>query len=128
MFTYLRPVSLVSDHGQGYFIKENEEMLEQKRIKVPLMLRGKNIPNGECLEMVQSMDLFPIILSAIGIEDFKDRDGIVPKYFGGSIERSYAISETFFPETPYRATINDKVHKFFFLRQKAYVEWMEDLF
>lgn len=107
-------VSLVSDHGQGYFIKENEEMLEQKRIKVPLMLRGKNIPNGECLEMVQSMDLFPIILSAIGIEDFKDRDGIVPKYFGGSIERSYAISETFFPETPYRATINDKVHKFFF--------------
>lgn len=107
-------VSLVSDHGQGYFIRENEEMLEQERIKVPFMLRGKNIPQGECFEMVQSMDLFPIILNSIGIEDFKDRDGIVPKYFGGGVGRSYTISETFFPKTPYKATINDKVHKFFF--------------
>ena len=64
--------------------------------------------------MVQSMDLFPIILNSIGIEDFKDRDGIVPKYFGGGVGRSYTISETFFPKTPYKATINDKVHKFFF--------------
>ena len=38
----------------------------------------------------------------------------MPKYFWGSVERSYTMSETFFPKTPYKATINDKVHKFFF--------------
>lgn len=107
-------ISLISDHGQGYFIENGGELLDEKRIKVPLMIRGKDIKAGKCNEMIQGLDLFPIILKSANITDFNDRDGNLPKYFGGNKERQYCISETIFPDTPYKAVINDKEFSFYF--------------
>ncbi|NFQ87861.1 sulfatase [Clostridium botulinum] len=105
-------ISVVADHGQGYFIKD--EFLDDGRIKTAMMFRGKGIPKGECTELTQGMDLFPVMLNAAQIKDVDLKDGNVPKYFGGESEREYVYSESIFCNDPYRATINDKVHKFFF--------------
>ena len=104
-------VSIFSDHGQGYFIEDGKDMLEEERVKVPLMIKGKNISSGQYDEMIQAYDMYRIILNAIGIED---KFNNVPKYFGGNKERDYTISESIFPNETYKATINDKYYKFFF--------------
>ncbi|AWZ48185.1 sulfatase [Clostridiaceae bacterium 14S0207] len=106
-------VSLIADHGQGYFVKSGK-FLDDGRTKIAMMLRGKNIPKGKCDEMVQGLDLFPIILNSINIKNENLNDGNIPKYFGGTKGRKYTYSESIFPKSPYRATINDLKHKFFF--------------
>ncbi|KEH94435.1 sulfatase-like hydrolase/transferase [Clostridium massiliodielmoense] len=105
-------ISLVADHGQGYFIKD--KFLDEGRTKVAMMFRGKNIPKGICNEMIQGLDLFPIILKGAEIKNVDLKDGNVPKHFGGEKKREYTYSESIFPQSPYRATINDLEHKFFF--------------
>ncbi|KEI10662.1 sulfatase-like hydrolase/transferase [Clostridium botulinum C] len=105
-------ISLVADHGQGYFVKD--KFLDDGRTKVAMMFKGKNIPKGECNEMVQGLDLFPIILNAAEIKDVDLKDGNIPKYFGGEKERKFTYTESIFPGSPYRAVINDFQHKFFF--------------
>ncbi|MCD3194091.1 sulfatase-like hydrolase/transferase [Clostridium botulinum C] len=105
-------ISLVADHGQGYFIKD--KFLDDGRTKVAMMFRGKNIPIGKCSEMIQGLDLFPIILNAAEINDVHLKDGNLPKYFGGKKGREFTYTESIFPGSPYRATINDLDHKFFF--------------
>lgn len=107
-------VSIFSDHGQGYFIEDGKDMLEEERVKVPLMIKGKNISSGQYDEMIQAYDMYRIILNAIGIEDKFNNDANLPKYFGGNKEREYTISESIFPNETYKATINDKYYKFFF--------------
>ena len=89
-------------------------MLEEERVKVPLMIKGKNISSGQYDEMIQAYDMYRIILNAIGIEDKFNNDANLPKYFGGNKERDYTISESIFPNETYKATINDKYYKFFF--------------
>ncbi|MGL4731437.1 MAG: sulfatase-like hydrolase/transferase [Clostridium sp.] len=106
-------ISLFADHGQGYLV-ESDEFLDEERIKVPMLFRGKNIPKGNCDELIQGLDLFPIIFKSIGLNEYEIGDGNVPKYFDGKSEREYVISESIFPKSPYRFSINDKEHKFFF--------------
>ncbi|KOC33806.1 sulfatase-like hydrolase/transferase [Clostridium botulinum] len=106
-------VTLISDHGQGYLI-ETDKFLEEQRTKVPMMLRGKNIPKGVCAEMVQGLDLFPIVLNAAGINNADLKDGNIPKYFGGKEERKFTYTESIFPGSVYRAVINDLDYKLFF--------------
>ncbi|KGM92768.1 sulfatase [Clostridium novyi A str. 4552] len=106
-------VTLISDHGQGYLI-ETDKFLEEQRTKVPMMLRGKNIPKGVCSEMVQGLDLFPIVLNAARINNADLKDGNIPKYFGGKEERKFTYTESIFPGSMYRSVINDLDYKFFF--------------
>lgn len=105
-------ISLFSDHGQGYLIKDNE-FLEEERTKVPMMFRGKNIIKGRCDDLISGLDLNSIILNSLDMEDSIKSDMIVPKYFGGK-GREYVYTESIFPGSPYYASINDKKHKFFF--------------
>ncbi|GAA0078699.1 sulfatase-like hydrolase/transferase [Clostridium sp. CTA-5] len=106
-------VSLVADHGQGYLIN-SDEFLDEERTKIAMMFRGKNIPKGQCNEFIAGLDLFPIILNSLCKKDFNIKDGNISKYFGGDKNREHVYSETIFPGSPYQATINDKIHKFFF--------------
>ncbi|NFE10608.1 sulfatase [Clostridium botulinum] len=106
-------VSLVADHGQGYLVK-SDEFLDEERTKVAMMFRGKNIPKGKCEEFIAGLDLFSIILKSIYIKNYDKKDANIPRYFGGNKERDYVYSETIFPNSPYQASINDKTHKFFF--------------
>ena len=121
LFNYIRDnfredeiiISLISDHGQGYLV-ESDEFLDEERIKVPMFFKGKGIPKGVCNELLQGLDLFPIIFKSIGLSNSEIGDGNIPKYFDGTRGRDYVISESIFPESPYRISINDKEHKFFF--------------
>lgn len=121
LFNYIRDnyeendilVSLVADHGQGYLVKSGE-FLDEERTKIPMMFRGKNIPKGNCTELISGLDLMPIMLNAIGAKMFDKKDGNIPKYFGGDISRKYAYSECIFPNAPYYATLNDEKYKLFF--------------
>lgn len=106
-------ISLFSDHGQGYILNDTE-FLGDQRTKIPFMIKGKGIPKGQCNELISSLDIFPTILKCIGINDYNIKDGNLPKYFGGNSERKYTITESIFPQSPYRAVINDCVHSFFF--------------
>lgn len=106
-------ISLISDHGQG-FLTESNEFLDETRSNISMMFRGKNIPQGECNELISILDLFPIISNSINmnIKDYKDSN--LPKYFGGNTSRNYTLTESLYPNFPYFAVINDYKYKLFF--------------
>lgn len=110
-------VSLISDHGQGFLI-EGDEFLDKERTKVAMMYKGKNIPKGECNELISTMDFFPIILKSIGIEKYDYKESNVPKYFGGETSRNFTYTESLYPSSPYYAAINDKKYEFLFKTKK----------
>ncbi|SHE57219.1 sulfatase-like hydrolase/transferase [Clostridium fallax] len=121
LFNYIRDnykddeiiINMISDHGQGYLVK-SDEFLDEERTNTVMMFRGKNIPKGICKEFVQGLDLFPIVFNSLGIKNYNIKDGNIPKWFGGEKEREYTYTETIFPGSPYAAVINDENHKFFF--------------
>lgn len=106
-------ISLFADHGQGYLV-DSDNFLDDGRTNTAMMFRGLNIPKGQCDELVQGLDLFPIIFKSIGLSDVDIKDGNLPMYFDGQCNREYTITESVFPESPYRIAINDLEHKFFF--------------
>lgn len=106
-------VSLFADHGQGYLV-DSDNFLDDGRTNTAMMFRGRNIPKGQCDELIQGLDLFPIIFKSIGLSDVDIKDGKIPMYFDGECNREYTITESVFPESPYRVAINDLEHKFFF--------------
>ena len=84
-------VALVSDHGDNLLdnIKKPPEFLNSGRTQVPLMLRGGINKNGYCEELIENVDLLPIILSQSNIQyDYQNIDGNLPLIFsiatGGS--------------------------------------------
>lgn len=100
-------VSLVSDHGQSYLLKEGDAFLCDKRTKVPMMFRGGNVPQGECQELVQGLDLMSILCKLCGIPlQSENLDCNLPTYFGGEKQREYAYSESIFPGSSYKAAIH----------------------
>lgn len=113
-------VNLISDHGQGYLVKDGDFFLEEHRIKVPLMIRGKNIPKKKSNELVQGLDLYSILIKQIGGKDGDNKDSMLPVSLGGSLSREYVFSESIFPGATYKASIIDENIKFFF-ETKAYV-------
>lgn len=106
-------VSLFADHGQGYLVK-SDEFLDEERIKVPMMFRGRNIKNGICNDMIEGLDLFPIIFNALEIKDYPANDTVLPEYFGGSKSREYIYCESIFPKQKYCVAIIDNEDKYFF--------------
>ena len=106
-------ISLVSDHGQG-FLSASDEFLDETRTNISMMFRGKNIPCGECTELISILDFFPIISNKIGLNIDNYNDSNIPKYFGGKISRDYTYTESLHPNFPYFEAINDNEYKFFF--------------
>ncbi len=108
-------VSLVSDHGQSYLLKEGDAFLCDKRTKVPMMFRGGNVPKGECQELVQGLDLMPILCKLCGIPLQSEKlDCNLPTYFGREKQREYAYSESIFPGSTYKAAIHMAHQTFFY--------------
>lgn len=108
-------VSLFSDHGQS-FLTQSQIEFDDGRLKIPMMFRGKNIPVGVCEELVQSLDLFPILLQSMGENPYPfSHDGNVPKYFGGEREREYAFCESVYPGEGYFSVFYEKERKFSFV-------------
>jgi membrane-anchored protein YejM (alkaline phosphatase superfamily) len=111
-------VSLMADHGQGFLIKSNE-FLDEERSNIAMMFRGKGIPNGTCAEPISLLDFFPIILNSIGITDYEKKESNIPKYFGGESSREYTYTESLHANFEYHAVINDLKYKFFFKTNKV---------
>ena len=107
-------VALISDHGQGFLVKPDEEFLSDGRVKVPLLIRSKETKNIKCDEIVQNVDYIAIMDKILGLNvNYRKIDANLPACLGGK-EREYAYSESLFPGDPYRALINMKDCEFFF--------------
>lgn len=106
-------ISLISDHGQG-FLNPSDEFLDETRTNISMMFRGKNIPCGECKELISILDFFPIIINSVNLDIENYHDSNLPKYFGGKTSRDYTYTESLHPNFPYFAVINDYKYKFFF--------------
>lgn len=107
-------ISLISDHGQGFLQDSSYNFIDDGRSKVVTMFRGRNIPQGICTDLIESIDLFPILFQCAGIENYDKKLGNVPKWFHGKENREYAISESIHPDCPYICVIRDNIYKYFF--------------
>ncbi|MEF9934209.1 sulfatase-like hydrolase/transferase [Clostridium sp.] len=107
-------ISLFSDHGQGYLVPDNKEFLSDMRVKVPMMFRGAGFEAKESNEIIQGLDLMPILLNRCGIELEKGLDCNLPKCLGGEREREYAYTESIFPEKTYKASLRFENKTFYF--------------
>jgi hypothetical protein len=107
-------VALLSDHGQSY-LDDNGHILGDARIRVPLMLRGRNVPRKEAEEYVQNTDILPSLLHLAGLQvpDVKI-DGLLPKCLGGGFEREHVFAESLFPGKPYTCIFKDELGKYVF--------------
>lgn len=106
-------LSIVSDHGTSYV--SGSHQFDDKRLHIPMLFRGRNIPVGQCTELMQGLDLYPILLHSIGENSAPfPNDGNVPVYFGGEKAREYAFSESIYPGKQYFAGFYEQKRKFFF--------------
>lgn len=107
-------VCLISDHGQGYIVPENDQFLSDGRQKVPLMIKTKEVKNIKTDEFVQGLDLMAILDKILGLNvKLKKIDSKLPKCFGGC-GRDYTYSESIYPSQTYKAFINIEDLEFFF--------------
>ncbi|MEF9951710.1 MAG: sulfatase-like hydrolase/transferase [Clostridium sp.] len=108
-------ISLISDHGQGYLVKEEDEFLSDMRTKVPMMFRGSGFSKGEkCQELMQGLDLMGVVLNELQMNIEEGLDSVVPRFFGGEKGRDYVYSESIFPGSTYKASIKNNKYDFYF--------------
>lgn len=100
-------ITMHSDHGQS-FLEEDFNLLSDNRLKVPFMMRGRNVPAEESKELIETVDFLPTILECCELEQPTVINGKLPKVFGGERERNYTFSQVIHPNQPYKALINDK--------------------
>jgi len=100
-------ITLHSDHGQS-FLEDDFNLLSDNRLKVPFMMRGRNVPIGQSDELIETVDILPAILECCELEPPIDIDGQLPKVFGGSQERSYTFTQIIHPNQPYKALIKEE--------------------
>lgn len=106
-------VVLHSDHGQTYLEKEFH-LLSDQRLRIPLFIKGKNIPNTKSDEFVEIIDILPTILQSIGIEAPNQIDGRVPESLNGEKARERIFSQAIHPNQTYKARIKEKSISYYF--------------
>jgi arylsulfatase A-like enzyme len=107
-------LSICSDHGQSYLTDE-EEILSRGRVIVPMFFKSEEAPFLTNNELVSNVDYLPSILNLSKINFEHDSiDGELPTIFGGKNGREYAISESIYPDQPYKAVIH-KHNEFFYV-------------
>ncbi|WP_050179837.1 sulfatase-like hydrolase/transferase [Domibacillus robiginosus] len=106
-------VLLHSDHGQS-FLENKNSILHDSRIKIPMMIKGTGVPEGSSDEIIEMIDILPVLLKTNRLDIPENIDGKLPKIFGGENERDYSIVQVIHPGQPYRAIIKDKEHNFHF--------------
>lgn len=107
-------VALMSDHGMS-FLSDDPHILADKRIRVPLMLRGRSVDQVESYEYVQNVDILPTLSHLAGFqESLGEIDGRLPKTFGGEKERDHIFTESLFPSQVYKSVFKGKEGRFVF--------------
>lgn len=106
-------VSLFSDHGQGYLVKQNENFLSDERTKIAFMVRGNDI-EGQTQEIISACDYASIMCKLAGIKyDYAKTDAHLPMAFGGSEERKFSVTESIHVGDPYQIVLNGKDFQFY---------------
>jgi len=108
-------VVLYSDHGQS-FLEEEQYVLSEKRRKVPFMMAGRAVPKLHTDELIETVDILPILLHHCGIALPDDIDGLLPTWLEGE-GRTFAFTESLHPGQTYKAAITDAAHTFRFQTQ-----------
>ncbi len=104
-------VSLISDHGQTFF-DNDEKWLKNNRIKIPWMLKGKNVEMGETNEITENIDILPTFANLNNFNfDYKKVDGNIPSKLGG-YEKKFALTQSIYPNKTYKTRISYK-NKYF---------------
>lgn len=113
-------VSLFADHGQGYFVKPEDEFLSDGRTKVAFMFRGDNLL-GCTEEIISTCDYSAILCKLAGVEyNYADTDANLPVAFGGEREREFSVTESIHVGDPYQIILNGKEF-YFYLKAKENV-------
>lgn len=108
-------VTLISDHGNGFNVRDGQPFLSDQRMRIPMMFycdwQGGNV----CDEIVETIDYMSILSNLAGVEISSGGkiDGQLPKFFGGNNKKEYAVSQSIFPNKPYVASIFTEEHKFY---------------
>lgn len=106
-------LTLHSDHGQS-FLEDDFNLLSDNRLKVPFMMRGKNVPTCQSDELVETVDILPAILKSCELDEPKDIDGQLPKVFGGGTERNHTFTQIIHPNQPYKVLISEEGLSYYF--------------
>ncbi|BDR67484.1 sulfatase [Clostridium tetani] len=110
-------IILVSDHGQTFLNKDNS-FLHEGRTRVPLLIKGSNTEGKNIEDIVENVDVLPMVLNLANINYDLDIDGRMPLCLGDNHKREYAYTESIFPGQTYKAVINDCTHRFMFESEK----------
>lgn len=102
-------IVLHSDHGQT-FLEQEATITHESRRKIPLMVYGQDVQPLMTDEIIEMVDILPIMLNQCGLPIPDDIDGKLPVCFGGESEREYAVTNIIHPGQPYRAIVSDSQH------------------
>ncbi len=110
-------VSLISDHGQGYLVEDDDFFLDDKRTKVPLLIKGIS-KSGVCEEYISAVDYLNILNKEANLgADLSDKEGVLPVFLGGEKKRDFTVSESLHPDRPYRVALRNEEDYFTFETQ-----------
>lgn len=100
-------LTLHSDHGQS-FLEDEFSLLSDNRLKIPFMMRGRNIPVSQSNELIESVDILPSILNSCELNSSTEIDGRLPKVLGGDVERKFTFTQIIHPNQTYKVGIHEK--------------------
>ncbi|MFD2130235.1 sulfatase-like hydrolase/transferase [Pseudogracilibacillus auburnensis] len=100
-------IILHSDHGQS-FLSDTFNLLGDQRVRVPFMVRGKDIKPDITDELMETIDIFPTILHQSKLDIPNDINGRLPVSFGGKEEREFTFSQIIHPNQTYKVRIKEK--------------------
>ena len=112
-------ITIVTDHGQSFF-DDDENVLRDKRVKIPWLVKGFDVPSQSIHDFSENIDLLPLLLKLNNINfNGKNFDGSLPTFLGGKI-KEYSISQSLFPNQSYKCRIDfQKITIFYETKSKV---------
>lgn len=95
-------VAFHSDHGQS-FLEDSFDLLSDNRLKIPLMLKGKNIPSKQYEGLTESVDILPTLLQLANISK-SEMDGQAVQ-LEENRHRMFTMTQIIHPNQTYKALI-----------------------
>ena len=106
-------ISIVTDHGQSFF-DDDENVLRDKRVKIPWLVKGFNVPSQSIHDFSENIDLLPLLLKLNNIDfNGKNLDGSLPTFLGGNKKRLAKI-QSVFPNQEYKLRVEFDNNSYFF--------------
>ncbi|MBT6047400.1 MAG: sulfatase-like hydrolase/transferase [Candidatus Scalindua sp.] len=101
-------ICLTADHGAVY-LDEDEHILSETHVNIPLLVRANKIKPGTDNSLVQNIDIFPSILNLCGINIHNaEIDGKLWPVLGGN-QRDYVLAESIYG-SEYKLKLRGKDH------------------